>query len=123
MMLSIPKQRVMQCLWILAGVVIAVMLGVALLGRVEVAYSLGLGFLSVWLPLLWFTHRCFATTGALAAQRIVRSFYRAEAEKWALTIVLVSSIFGLHFGMPDAVLAGYIATQIVWWLLVIIVNP
>lgn len=80
-------------------------------------YSALLGGVICAVPNAWFAYRSFAFQGARAANRIVKSFYKAEAVKLALTALL----FGMTFKFVDPIepltlFIAFILVQMVHWL-------
>lgn len=69
------------------------------------AASVWVGGLTCALPQLYFAHRFFRDTGALAAKQIVRGMYRAEIIKLLLTGLLFVVVFET---LPVDVLAYFI---------------
>jgi ATP synthase protein I len=84
------------------------------------AYSAILGGVTAILPNFYFARRLFVQTGAQAAKKIIRAFYRGEAIKLLLTAALCLLILkwirvsGLPF------FAGFIAAQMAFfWILLV----
>lgn len=61
--------------------------------NLRVSYSILLGGLVCVVPSLYFAYKFFSVTGALAAQKIARTFFRAEIGKLLLTGLLFVVVF------------------------------
>lgn len=91
-------------------------------GTVE-SYSGACGGLIAWLPNLYFAHKAFRYSGALAAQNIVRSFYAGEAGKLILTAVLFALTFTAVKPLSAlAVFGVFVLTQSVSWFTPLLVG-
>ncbi|MBX9585924.1 MAG: ATP synthase subunit I [Gammaproteobacteria bacterium] len=80
--------------------------------------SVWVGGLTCAIPHLYFAHRFFTATGALAAKQIVRGMYRAEIVKLLLTVFLIVIVFKT---LPVDVLAffiGFILAQITAFVMI-----
>ncbi|QAX81379.1 F0F1 ATP synthase subunit I [Candidatus Pseudomonas adelgestsugas] len=79
-------------------------------------YSGLYGGLMSFLPNIYFTHRVFRFSGAIAAQSIVRLFYTSEIKKLILTAFLFTLIFvGFQPLTPLALFGVFVLTQMVIW--------
>lgn len=58
----------------------------------------------------------FAKSGAQAAKNVVRAFYRAEAIKWLLTIVLITLVFAFIPVAAAAFFITFFVIQLSYWL-------
>lgn len=88
-------------------VAISFLVGLAIwpIWEFRAAASVWVGGLTCALPNLYFAHRFFKDTGALAAKQIVRGMYRAEIVKLLLTGLLFVVVFET---LPVDVLAFFI---------------
>ena len=78
--------------------------------------SAGLACLAYAVPYslaLWMT---FRHQGARAAKLIVRSFYRSEALKMAVSMILFALIFAFLKLVPWVFFGAYISMQLTMWL-------
>ena len=82
-----------------------------------------LGGLVSILPNAYFAHKLFRYQGAQAAKRIVNSFYKGEALKLVLTIVLFTLVFKFITINPLVFFAAYIVVQmLIYFAPLIFVN-
>lgn len=80
--------------------------------------SVGLGAGIAVAGNLYFVLRAFRYAGAASAQKIVQSFYRGEAGKFFITVLLFAVVFvrfkaSVHVGW---LLTGFILEQLVGWV-------
>jgi ATP synthase protein I len=68
------------------------------------------------IPNIYFAHKLFAQTGALAAKRIIASFYICEVVKFIITILLFIVAFKYFNTNKLAIFLGYIVAQIAFWM-------
>lgn len=86
-------------------------------GGTSTAISALLGGIVCLLPNAYFIWRSFQFQGAQYAERIVKSFYRAEAGKFGLTAVLFTFIFvAVPPSNPAFFFGAYVATLSTQWL-------
>lgn len=91
--------------------------GSLLSGDKVLAYSTFLGGSVCVLPNLYFAWLMFRNMGALDARQVVRSFYKAEAMKFGLTVVLFTAIFIVVRPLnPISFFLTYAVVQFVHWL-------
>lgn len=82
------------------------------------AYSVLLGGLISIAPNAYFARWAFRYSGARAASDVARSFYRGEAGKFVLTVVMFAGVFILVKPLSVELIFGvYILMTIVNWLL------
>jgi len=85
---------------------------------VVMAYSVLLGGLISILPNMYFARWAFRYSGARAASEVARSFYRGEAGKFVLTVVMFAVTFSavrpLHI---EAFFLAYVVMLAMNWLL------
>lgn len=79
------------------------------------------GMVSV-VPNAYFAYRFFQYHGANAANQIVKSFYRGEASKLLMTMVLFTLVFTTLSITPLPFFLAYISAQLVFWLAPLIVD-
>ncbi|WP_245183384.1 F0F1 ATP synthase subunit I [Legionella israelensis] len=79
------------------------------------AYSSMLGGLVCIIPNVIFAGQAFKYQGARAAKKIVHSFYKAEALKIAMSIVLFATVFIMCDIKPLAFFITYILVQMSHW--------
>lgn len=75
-----------------------------------------LGGIVCYIPNLAFTWLAFKHEGARQAKKIAHGFYKAEALKITLTIVLFAIVFIMFDIHPIAFFGTYIVVQMVHWL-------
>ena len=81
------------------------------------ALSALLGGLVAWLPSSYFAWRTFRFQGARYTREIVKSFYRAEAGKFGLTVALFTLVFvTVPPSNPAFFFGAYVATLFANWL-------
>jgi len=74
-------------------------------------------------PNAYFISKLFKHHGARAARRIVNDFYKGEALKLVLSIILFALVFKFLKVNPLVFFVAYIAAQMVFWFApLIIVN-
>jgi len=66
-------------------------------------------------PNAYFARTLFRYRGARAAKQIVTSFYKGEAMKMVLTIVLFTLVFKFFTIIPMVFFAVYIVVQMTFW--------
>jgi ATP synthase protein I len=82
------------------------------------AYSVLLGGLISIIPNAYFTRWAFRYSGARAAGDVARSFYRGEAGKFVLTVVMFAGVFILVKPLTvELIFGAYILMTIVNWVL------
>lgn len=65
---------------------------------------------------LYFALQAFRLAGARQAPQIVRSFYKGEAGKFVITVLLFAAVFvGVKALQPGWLLTGFILEQLVVW--------
>lgn len=78
------------------------------------AYSALLGGLICFLPSAYFMIRVFQYQGARSASRVVANFYKAEAHKFLLVVVLFGVVLKYVDPLePVALFVGFISVQVV----------
>lgn len=97
------------------GVTIVVALLATLLSSRIAGLSALLGGLVSALPNAYFARTMFQHQGANAAKQIVNGFYKGEALKMVLTIVLFTAVFKFFIIMPLVFFSVYILAQMVFW--------
>jgi len=85
------------------------------LGGTKAAYSAGLGGLVCIVPNMVFAFQLFRHHGARAAKKIVNSFYKGEAIKIIISIVLFAIVFIMFDITPLAFFITYIVVQMSFW--------
>jgi ATP synthase protein I len=79
------------------------------------ATSALLGGLVSTLPNAYFAIKLFRYQGAHAARQIVNSFYKGEASKLVLSVILFTLVFKCYKPIPLVFFAVYIVAQMVFW--------
>lgn len=88
---------------------------IAMLFSSTAAVSAILGGLVSIVPTAYFATKLFRHQGAHAARQIINSFYKGEALKIVLTIVLFALVFKFFNIVPLVFFAVYIMAQMVFW--------
>lgn len=87
------------------------------------AYSALMGGLVSVIPNAYFARKLFQCQGARSARQIVNNFYKGEACKIALSILLFALVFAYFKINPVVFFGTYIVTQLVFWFApVILIN-
>ena len=86
------------------------------------AISAGLGGLVSVVPNAYFARQLFQYQGARQARQIVNRFYKGEAIKLLLTVVLFAMVFKWATILPLVFFLVYITTQMVFWFSPLIFN-
>lgn len=81
-----------------------------------------LGSLVYIIPNALCATKMFQYQGARSAKKIVNSFYKAEALKFALSIVLFAAVFVFFKINPLIFFGAYISMQMVIWFAPLIFN-
>ena len=105
-------RRLMVCQ---LSVTVAIAIIALLLSGATACKSALLGGLVSALPNACFARMMFQHQGAHAAKQIVNSFYKGEALKMVLTIILFTAVFKFFIIMPFVFFAVYIVAQMVFW--------
>jgi ATP synthase protein I len=79
------------------------------------AISALLGGLVSIVPNIYFALKLFRYQGARAAKQIVNSFYKGEAAKIALSVLMFALVFKFFTIIPLVFFAVYIVVQMVVW--------
>ena len=74
-----------------------------------------LGGLVCIIPQAYFARKLFKYSGANAAKKIVGNFYKGEALKIFLSVLLFTLVFKFSIIMPPVFFAVYLVTQLVFW--------
>lgn len=99
------------------GLTLLISIAVAAIFDVKTAGSALLGALVCVIPNICFGHMAFKHRGARAAKKIVSSFYKGEALKMILTIILFALVFINHKVVPLVFFLTYIIVQLAHWFL------
>ena len=83
---------------------------------IDASISALLGGLLSAIPTAYFAMKCFKYHGARAAKQIVNNFYKGEAVKIALSLILFMLVFKFFHPIPLVFFSAYIAVQMVFWL-------
>ncbi|EPC00731.1 hypothetical protein L861_13145 [Litchfieldella anticariensis FP35 = DSM 16096] len=114
---KLKRPRILRLLLAQFVVVCAVTGLGAYTGGLAVAVSALLGGGVALLPNAYFAWRAFRYQGAQHTRNIIKSFYRAEAGKFGLTVVLFTLVFVIVPPSNPAFFFGaYVATLFVHWL-------
>jgi ATP synthase protein I len=97
------------------GLTLLIAAAAALISGATAALSAILGGLVSAIPTAYFARKLFRYQGARAAKQIVNSFYKGEALKIVLSIILFALVFIFSNIIPVVFFATYIVVQIVLW--------
>jgi len=103
----VQKLLILQTLFVVGMVIICAIFS----GR-QAVYSAILAGFCCMLPTFVFGCIAFRKKGARAAQGIMRDFYRAEACKWIVTMILMIGIFGCVSVMAAAFFITFSVIQL-----------
>lgn len=81
-----------------------------------------LGGLVCIVPNIWFAIKLFKYRGAHAAKRIVNSFYKGEAGKIIISVILFAAVFSLVKVKPLFFFVSYILILITHWFAPLIID-
>lgn len=111
-------------LWLVqSGVTLVFAALCALVYGTNAASSALLGGIVYIIPNAYFASKLFKHQGARSAKQIVNSFYKGEALKIVISILLFTAVFLLFKITPLAFFASYIMTLMTHWFApLIIVN-
>lgn len=115
------RQRIRQApvrrILIGQSVLIALMGIVSLAFNLNVALSSVLGGLVCLLPNLYFAWRLFSVKGARSSREIAKAFYKGEAGKLLLTVLLFALVFSQIKPLSVvALFSGFVAVQMMNWV-------
>jgi len=106
-----------------AGRLLLIQIGITLLAALialsisgaHAAISVVLGGLVSALPSAYFARTLFRHKGARSARLIVSRFYKGEAIKISLSVVLFALVFRFANVIPSIFFAAYVVVQLVMW--------
>lgn len=107
---------------ILQSVISLILIGLLVMKGYVVGKSACLACLTYWLPYLLSYKATFRYSGANAAKKIVRSFYRGEAIKLTMSMVLFASVFIFFSPVPWVFFGVYLSMHFSAWLVPMIVK-
>lgn len=87
-----------------------------LMGGTKAAYSAILGGIVCMVPNIFFARSLFRYQGARSAKKIVNAFYKGEAIKIILSIVLFAIVFIIGNINALAFFITYIVVQMTFWV-------
>ncbi|WP_394180634.1 ATP synthase subunit I [Marinomonas posidonica] len=115
--LSAKKKAVLRFLLLQLFLSIFTALGIFLIAGGLYGYSFLLGALSSIIPSMFMAWRMFGKKGTQPAKEMVRTFYRGEASKLAMTVCLLSLVFLLIKPLSaGAFFAGFGIAILSHWL-------
>lgn len=115
-------QVAIRLFWVqlLATLVVSV-IGLAMINK-QASLSIIIGGLISILPNAYFARMLFRYSGAIVAQKIVKSFYQGEAMKLLLTFSLFALVFKTFNVVPLAFMVGFMVAQLMFWFAPLIVD-
>ncbi|AEF56549.1 ATP synthase subunit I [Marinomonas posidonica] len=115
--LSAKKKAVLRFLLLQVFLSIFTALGIFFIAGGLYGYSFILGALSSIIPSMFMAWRMFGKKGTQPAKEMVRTFYRGEASKLAMTVCLLSLVFLLIKPLSaGAFFAGFGIAILSHWL-------
>lgn len=116
---SVKNQRGLKGAWRLVGFQLGLTLLLATIALfyagVTAVSSAVLGGLVSMLPTAYFATTLFQYQGARAARQILSAFYKGEALKIILTIILFALVFKFFTVIPVVFFGVYIMDQMIFW--------
>lgn len=114
---QLKRPKVIRIVGLQALATLLISAGCFLLTEGVSAYSALLGGVVCFVPNLYFAWAAFRHQGAQAAKQVIRSFYKAEAVKFGLTVVLFALVFiAVRPLNPISFFLTYAVVQSVHWL-------
>ena len=121
--ISAKKKAVLRFLFLQLLLTLLISLGIFYAAGGLYGYSFILGALTSILPSIYMAWRIFGYKGTRPAKEVVRSFYRGEAGKLAMTAVLLSLVFILIKPLSaGAFFAGFGYAILSHWLSPIVLK-
>lgn len=114
-------QGAQRLLLIQFGVAMLIAVIAQLVSGITSAFSAIVGGLVCVVPNTLFVIKLFKHNGARAARQIVNGFYKGEALKLTLSILLFALVFKFLKINPLVFFVAYIAAQMVFWFAPLIV--
>ncbi|MBJ7536390.1 ATP synthase subunit I [Marinomonas transparens] len=115
--ISAKKKAIFHFLLLQLSLIFLISLGIFYISGCLHGYSFILGALTSILPSIYMAWRIFGYKGTRPAKDVVRSFYRGEAGKLAMTVVLLSLVFLLIKPLAaGAFFAGFGGAILSHWL-------
>lgn len=112
----VDRSQALQLLKWQCVLAVVLMLAATVLGGVQVALSVGLGCGIAITGSVYFALQAFRHAGATQALQIVQGFYKGEAGKFVITVLLFAAVFAWVKAMlPGWLLSGFILEQLVAW--------
>ncbi|MDF2446827.1 MAG: synthase chain [Moraxellaceae bacterium] len=113
-----PTQALLLLKWQLRGAVVLTALALSVSTGAAMATGMGAGIAVAGNA--YFALQAFRHAGAQQATDVVRSFYRGEAGKFVITVLLFAAVFaGVKPLQAGWLLTGFILEQFVSWGLVL----
>ncbi len=115
----VKKEQIIQrikLLWLMQLALSFIFAGLcAIMASINAGKSALLGGLACIVPNAYFAYKLFTYQGARAARQIVNSFYKGEALKIILSILLFTLVFTSCTITPWAFFAAYILILMTHW--------
>ncbi len=113
----IARPKFVKVFLLETAILLAVTAIIGLLCERMLAVSILLGGIIALIPHIYFTYQAFRFTGAKAAQQVSQAFYRGQAGKFILNLLLFALVFMLIQRVDVlALFAGYILMLIGNWI-------
>ncbi|MHB0775031.1 ATP synthase subunit I [Halomonas sp. WWR20] len=114
---TLKRPRILPLALAQLGLALSVSLVALVTSGGPAALSALMGGAVAWIPNVYFAWRAFRYQGARFTRDIVKSFYRAEAGKFGLTVALFTLVFlTVPPSNPAFFFGAYVVTQLVHWL-------
>ncbi|ROR99037.1 ATP synthase protein I [Sinobacterium caligoides] len=114
---AIARPRFAKVFLLEIAALFAISLLLGLIWGIAFAISMLLGGMIALIPQAYFTYQAFRFSGARAARQVSQAFYRGEAGKFILNLVLFAAVFMFVDSVNVlALFAGYIFVLLGNWM-------
>ncbi len=113
---QLNKQGIIRFWFIQISLVLLLTVFIAIMYNAHAAYSAFLGGVVCIIPNALFAARLFKYQGARVAKQIVNNFYKGEALKIGLSVLLFSLVFAFCNIVPLAFFTSYVLVLMTHWL-------
>lgn len=112
----VDRSQALQLLKWQCVLAVSLMLAAAVFAGMQAVLSMALGCGIAMAGSVYFALQAFRHAGATQAQQIVQGFYKGEAGKFVITVLLFAAVFAWVKAMlPGWLLSGFILEQLVAW--------
>ncbi|MCK9991465.1 MAG: ATP synthase protein I [Rugosibacter sp.] len=112
----VDRSQALQLLKWQCALAVVLMLAAGLVAGMQALLSAGLGCGIAIAGSVYFALQAFRHAGATQAQQIVQGFYKGEAGKFVITVLLFAAVFAwVKAVLPGWLLSVFILEQLVAW--------